>query len=316
MANGAGAVPPEQGERYEIPRAAEFITPEEIPKRESPTVYSLKTAGLFLLAGLAVYLIIVAPSLWVKISYFFSHLGEENVAEKVIEIKPLAPTLSGAVSAALKEEPVSIIATTEEKVATLDQAELELEDNHLLIPKIGVKAPIVWNTSSDEQIMLDNLRHGVVHYGFTSKPNTESGNVFITGHSSYYWWDNGQYKTVFALLNQLVPGDQVFLQYQGLIYVYEVEEAVVVRPSQVEVTDQTDEPYLSLMTCTPVGTALNRLVVKSKLARAYPVEETFPTTEPTTPSPAVETPSPDLLEPIGPGPTNRDVIELIPGLGF
>ncbi len=120
--------------------------------------------------------------------------------------------------------------------------------------------------------MLANLQRGVAHYGFTSLPNDTNGNVFISGHSSFYWWDKGKYKTVFANINQLVPGDQLFIQYNSTVYLYEVTGNVTVKPSDVSITEPTPTPVLSLMTCVPVGTALNRLVVQSKLVRTYAAE--------------------------------------------
>jgi LPXTG-site transpeptidase (sortase) family protein len=167
--------------------------------------------------------------------------------------------------------------------------------------------------------MLANLQKGVAHYGFTSTPNEQNGNVFITGHSSFYWWDKGKYKTVFATISELVPGDQLFIQFQNKIFVYEMTDKVTVSPSDVSVTDPTPTPTLSLMTCVPVGTALNRLVVRSKLIRTYASEiqessnpvvptaqaaelpQATPTSTQSTTAPAANTGS-------------RDTIQLLPGL--
>jgi len=138
-----------------------------------------------------------------------------------------------------------------------------LQNNHLLIPKINVDAPIIWNSEVDENTMLANLQKGVVHYQGTALPD-EKGNVFITGHSSYYAWDKGKYKTVFALLPKLEKGDQIALAYQNKVYVYEVYEKIVVKPTDTWVLQSTGEPMLSLMTCVPLGTNLNRLIVRAK----------------------------------------------------
>ena len=80
-------------------------------------------------------------------------------------------------------------------------------DNTVLIPKIGVKAPILWDISSGE--VMDSLQKGVVHLGGTSRPG-EKGNTFLTGHSSNYWWKGGDYNNVFALLPALGEGDDIF----------------------------------------------------------------------------------------------------------
>lgn len=143
-----------------------------------------------------------------------------------------------------------------------------LEESELSIPKIKVnQVPIIWNSDPDEKVMLANLRNGVVHYKSTALPGA-GGNTFITGHSSYYWWDKGGYKTVFVLLDKLENDDIVGLKYNGQLYLYQVYDKKVVNPDQVEVTAPTKEPILSLMTCVPIGTNLKRLVVQAK--QIYP----------------------------------------------
>jgi LPXTG-site transpeptidase (sortase) family protein len=146
----------------------------------------------------------------------------------------------------------------------------DLGDNQLLIPKIKVKAPIVWDSEADEASMLSSLQQGVAHYGFSARPDEGQGNVFLTGHSSYFFWDKGSYKTVFANLDRLAVDDQIALTYKGIVYLYQVRSSQVVKPTDFDVTNATEKPTLSLMTCVPVGTNLNRLVVQADLISAAP----------------------------------------------
>ena len=88
------------------------------------------------------------------------------------------------------------------------------------------------------------------------------GNVFITGHSSYYPWDSGKFKDVFALLHDLDVGDEFTVFWNQDAYHYRINERKVVTPQETEVLHQpTDKRIATLMTCTPVGTAKNRLVL-------------------------------------------------------
>jgi len=131
----------------------------------------------------------------------------------------------------------------------------------IYIAKIGKKAPVVWNSAPDEQTMLNNLHNGVVHYAGTALPGSGKGPIFISGHSSYYWWDSGKYKTVFATLDKLATGDEIKINYENTVYTYKVYDKQVVLPDQVDVLKPTNEPVLALMTCVPVGTNLKRLIV-------------------------------------------------------
>jgi sortase A len=135
------------------------------------------------------------------------------------------------------------------------------QESRLKIPKIDVDAPIIWNVPEDK--IIDTLEDGLAHYEGTALPG-QVGNVFITGHSSYYVWAGGSYKEIFALLNKLENGDKIYLSYKGVLFEYEVLGQKVVLPDNISVLDQTNDHTLSLMTCTPVGTNLRRLIITAK----------------------------------------------------
>lgn len=137
---------------------------------------------------------------------------------------------------------------------------LATQPNYLVIPKIGVVAPISWNVM--ESGIDTALKKGIAHYKKTALPD-EIGNTFIFGHSSYYWWAEGSYKQVFALLDKVEKGDRIYVNYKKTIYAYVVTDKVVVGPDDVSVMAQSNQKILSLMTCVPVGTNLKRLVVKA-----------------------------------------------------
>lgn len=146
-------------------------------------------------------------------------------------------------------------------------------DNRLVIPKLGKSVPLVNMTTEhiegENWAELENqiqagLQQGVVHYPGTAIPG-QVGNVFITGHSSYYPWDPGQFKDVFAVLGQLEVGDEYFVYYDQKPYTYKVTEKFEVTPDNVDVLQQPHDKKIStLMTCTPVGTTLRRLIVRAE----------------------------------------------------
>ncbi|MBN2087759.1 sortase [Candidatus Peregrinibacteria bacterium] len=146
-------------------------------------------------------------------------------------------------------------------------------DNRIIIPKLGKSVPLVDMSTEHiegenwvdlEKQIQDGLREGVVHYPGTAKPG-QYGNVFMTGHSSYYPWDPGQFKDVFALLGQLEPNDEFIVYYNQVRHKYRIYEKLEVMPDNVEVLEQPkDKKIATLMTCTPVGTALRRLIIKAE----------------------------------------------------
>ncbi|MFA7309165.1 MAG: sortase [Patescibacteria group bacterium] len=157
------------------------------------------------------------------------------------------------------------------------------EPNHtLFIPKIGVEAPVVYAetkiTSEIDQLLLK----GVVHYADTAYPG-QRGNVFITGHSSFYWWSKGEYNNVFSILDKLVVGDVAYINFNNVRYTYKVEDIKVVSPKEISVLEQGDDSILTLMTCTPVGTNYRRLIVRFKQTSPDPKNNTGRKTPPQLP---------------------------------
>jgi len=145
--------------------------------------------------------------------------------------------------------------------APLEAGETIPNGNFLVVPKIGVSAPIIFSNSYNEAAIQKELLSGVVHYNKTALPG-EAGNSFITGHSSNYWWNPGKYNYVFANLSKMAVGDQAKIYYNGNKFLYQVTEIKVVNPTDVSVLQGTDTPTLTLMTCTPPGTSWKRLIVK------------------------------------------------------
>lgn len=146
-------------------------------------------------------------------------------------------------------------------------------ENRVIIPKLGLNVPLVTPSYNSllkedwegvEEDIQDALQHGVVHYPGTARPG-QAGNFFVTGHSSYYPWAEGNYKTVFARLHELDIGDEYWVYYGGDKHRYVVMSKKEVKPSDVTVLDQpTNKRVSTIMTCTPVGTTLRRLIIKSQ----------------------------------------------------
>jgi len=211
---------------------------------------SIKFVGLFIFFFTISSLVVMGPTVYSKISYYFfapsiqqknTNLGLPVAAP---DYKTIAPQVSGI--------PIT-------------------KENRIIIPKINVDAPIVFPATADNKVILESLKGGVAQYPGTALPG-HAGNVFITGHSSYYWWDGGKYNRVFTLLDKLTANDLIYIHYEGSEYVYKVKDSIVVLPTQTEVLNPTATATLSLMTCTPVGTNLKRLIVRSELISAPPAD--------------------------------------------
>lgn len=138
-------------------------------------------------------------------------------------------------------------------------------DPKLIIPKINVDAPVIYSVAKyDNDEIEANLKNGVVKYpipGANAFPG-QVGNLVIGGHSSNDVFDNGGYKFVFVQLEKMAIGDTMYINYQGTRYTYHVTKTQTIEPNQTSLlTAPVTKPTVTLVTCTPVGTALHRFLV-------------------------------------------------------
>lgn len=146
-------------------------------------------------------------------------------------------------------------------------------DPLLVIPKINVQVPVVWDVKPDHDSQMKAMEEGVAWFGIpgaNSKPG-QIGNTVLSGHSSNDFFETGKYKFVFAPLEKLEADDAIEIHYKGTLYRYVVTKKEVVLPTEVDkLIYDTDKPMLTLITCTPLGTALKRLLVTAEQVSPSP----------------------------------------------
>jgi LPXTG-site transpeptidase (sortase) family protein len=151
-----------------------------------------------------------------------------------------------------------------------EQMALLPSDNRVVIERIGKDVPLVsvpnhqnWNQL--EEFIQKGLQNGAVVHPISREPGT-FGNFFVTGHSSYYKWDKGRYKDMFALLHEVKEGDIVKVYWEGREYRYKLYEKRVIDPTETSVLNQpNNHSIITLMTCTPIGTNKKRLILVGEL---------------------------------------------------
>ncbi|MDD4352228.1 MAG: sortase [Candidatus Gracilibacteria bacterium] len=129
----------------------------------------------------------------------------------------------------------------------------------LIIPKISVNAPIIDTDIFDEASWKEDLLKGIGHYG--GDPGKGS-KIVLTAHSS--WWVPHEYGEIFRYLYKLEAGDQIYIDYAGERYTYEVLNQEVVGPNTPSIVSNYGYEELVLFTCYPYNSWTNRLVVYTK----------------------------------------------------
>lgn len=165
------------------------------------------------------------------------------------------------------------------------------DEPRLIIPKLNIDAPVIYGVGNDHDSQMNAMQKGVAHFaipGANSVPG-QLGNTVLSGHSSNDLLDSGDYKFIFVRLDSLAVGDNIYVHYKSTRYTYTVTRKEVVKPTQVDkLIYPATKPVLTLITCTPIGTAINRLLVVA--------DQTSP--DPTTASTAPGNDSTDIESPI------------------
>ena len=137
-------------------------------------------------------------------------------------------------------------------------------DPKLIIPKINVDVPVHYDIGNNYASQMKAMETGLAHFaipGASSHPG-QIGNTVVAGHSSNDLLDTGDYKFIFAQLDKLQIGDTFYANYNSKRYTYTVTSKQIVEPTEVnKLVYATDKPVMTLLTCTPLGTALHRLLI-------------------------------------------------------
>ena len=172
------------------------------------------------------------------------------------------------------KDEIAEASTIEKYKKDLDEKDINIDieitpfTNRIIVPKIWKNIPLLevknrtisWESELND-IFMKELENWIIRYPGSAKPGNE-WNSFIFGHSSNLPWMKWDYNDVFAKLDNLVFGDEVIAYYWQEKYTYKIREKKVIKPGDVSILKQDpNKTKITLMTCRPIGTTINRLVV-------------------------------------------------------
>lgn len=134
------------------------------------------------------------------------------------------------------------------------------KDFYVSIPKLKIEKA---------RVLVDNLKfdQNLALFPGSALPG-EIGNAFITGHSVLPQFFNPKdYHTIFSNLSDLEIGDIITVDFNGQTYSYVVQYKKIVDPKDTSVLAPISKnaKNLTLMTCVPPGTRIQRMVVVTGL---------------------------------------------------
>lgn len=200
------------------------------------------------------------------------------VPGQVIEIPtptllPYMPAYRFATPEALVEMPDYPVPTpTLNAAAGVEPGQAKADDSpvvRLAIPALNLDIPVDFIPYDGLTWPIDNLRQQAAWLGNTSWPGLGS-NTVLAGHVTVRGLGDGP----FRYLENLAPGEQVYVYTENSMYTYTVREQFTVNETDMGVTLPTVNPQLTLITCTGWDTELSiyrfRRVVVADLVNSEP----------------------------------------------
>lgn len=179
----------------------------------------------------------------------------------------LAPRYRPAAEAALKPG----FSTSPARIPSLPEAgDIALTEeygNWIRIPALSLNLPLAAASSMENTDILRALQIGVVRYPNGVEPG-QPGVVAIAGHSTGEPW-KGRYRFAFLHARKLRPRDIIEVDHAGTRYTYVVTGQRMVNPKETPFLESAAETSrISIITCWPLWTTKQRLVVDAELASA------------------------------------------------
>ena len=203
-----------------------------------------------------------------------SHIEKTPVEEEVIVKRTKQDRVNELKKQEEETEQIQNQFSIKKLVDKLDKEDVNLDiaivpyENRIVIPKIWKNIPLIdiqetkveWKEQLDN-IFMKELEEGIVRYPGSAIPG-ERWNSFIFGHSSNFPWIAWDYNDVFSRLGQVEVWDIVYSYYGQKKYKYQIKEKKVISPTDVSILKRDkNKSELTLMTCWPIGTTLNRLIL-------------------------------------------------------
>ena len=170
--------------------------------------------------------------------------------------------LAGLYTLAVALTPAIIAPTinpTSNKTVKQLQSKAAITEHRLYIPKIDVNLPYA---TGSETVMEKGAWWRQPDNGNPA----DGGNFVLSAHRFIMGLTPQQTlrKSPFYNIGKLKTGDELVVDYDGKRYTYEISKIFSVTPDAIEIENRTNEPQLTLYSCTLGGSADGREVIVAK----------------------------------------------------
>ena len=185
----------------------------------------------------------------------FLGLGLPFIYEFLLSEKMPVQELSPAAQVQLPTFEDSFVSPGEDfSVTPVPPTPITMKDR-LVIASVNINMPVFLGDTEK------TLNKGGWLFPATSRPE-QGGNSVIFGHRYMY---RPPKSNTFWNLDKVEIGDEMVLTWQGKEYKYRVFEKKVIEPTNLSVIQPTSDGRLTVITCTPLWTTKQRLVIVGSL---------------------------------------------------
>ena len=210
----------------------------EITQPEEKRRLTRRQAISLILAGLG--LILLVTGLWMMRS-------PEAPPERGLELSAVSLAEGWSLSQVRQDYPVGKL------VVTTDREAYENGNLRLVIPSLDQDVLVQNNVDTE------SLRSGPGLYEYSQLPAPDTNaNVSIAGHRDIEGAE-------FYYIDRLTDGDLMYLVYQEKVYIYQYESTQIIQSDDWNPIACKDYPCLTLTSCDPIGTFINRIMVTGRL---------------------------------------------------
>lgn len=214
----------------------------EINQPEEKRRLTRRQAISLILAGLG--LILLVTGLWMMRS-------PEAPPERGLELAAVSLAEGWSLSQVRQDYPVGKL------VVTTDREAYENGNLRLVIPSLDQDVLVQNNVDTE------SLRSGPGLYEYSQLPAPDTNaNVSIAGHRDIEGAE-------FYYIDRLTDGDLMYLVYQEKVYIYQYESTQIIQSDDWNPIACKDYPCLTLTSCDPIGTFINRIVVTGRLVDVW-----------------------------------------------
>ena len=214
----------------------------EITQPEEKGRLTRRQAISLILAGLG--LILLVTGLWMMRS-------PEAPPERGLELSAVSLAEGWSLSQVRQDYPVGKL------VVTTDREAYENGNLRLVIPSLDQDVLVQNNVDTE------SLRSGPGLYEYSQLPAPDTNaNVSIAGHRDIEGAE-------FYYIDRLTDGDLMYLVYQEKVYIYQYESTQIIQSDDWNPIACKDYPCLTLTSCDPIGTFINRIVVTGRLVDVW-----------------------------------------------